>query len=126
MFYFDNVTSGIPSNKIEIYCEMMILKPWSFPVSLGQCEEPSLPNGGTTDSEFSFGKWVTFECDADYELQGNSSLQCVLGDTPNDCKWSGDIPVCKCKIYFQNCFKGIQMGVYVSNTLLEWTIMKRI
>ena len=77
---------------------MMLQALFVLSVSLGQCEEPSLKHGRTKENDFSFGKWVTFECDTDYELQGNSILQCVLGDNQNDCRWSGDIPACKCKI----------------------------
>ena len=61
-----------------------------------RCDYPSLQHGSVMEDDFSFGQWVTFQCDRDYELVGETSLQCVLGDTPDDCKWSGELPTCKC------------------------------
>ena len=69
-----------------------------FSVNLGKCDDPSPTNGSTVEQNFSFGKWVTFRCDTGYVLVGESTLQCILGDMPNDCKWSGQLPICQCKL----------------------------
>ena len=55
------------------------------------------------EEDYSFGKMVTFRCDSGYQLEGEQTLQCVLGDTPNDCKWSGELPKCKCKENTELC-----------------------
>ncbi|XP_072036775.1 uncharacterized protein [Amphiura filiformis] len=66
-----------------------------YNLSLGLCEEPRIPFGRPLESDYSFGKWVTFECDTNHELLGSAKLQCVLGNTPNDCKWNEDFPSCQ-------------------------------
>ena len=62
--------------------------------SLGLCDDPTPTNGNTVETDFSFGKWVTLTCDENFQLIGESQLQCVLGETQNDSKWSSQPPVC--------------------------------
>ncbi|XP_072043751.1 uncharacterized protein [Amphiura filiformis] len=61
----------------------------------GKCSDPSPPHGSTVEQDFSFGKWVTFVCDPDYVLIGETTLQCVLGNTPDHCTWSDEPPQCE-------------------------------
>ncbi|XP_072037180.1 uncharacterized protein [Amphiura filiformis] len=74
-----------------------------YDLTLGlSCEEPFLQNGIITGVDFSFGNWVRFTCESGYELSRDSALQCVLGNTPNESSWSGDIPSC------QSMYVGLQ------------------
>ncbi|XP_072037170.1 uncharacterized protein [Amphiura filiformis] len=69
------------------------------------CKHPSLPNGVIAGDDFSFGNWVIFTCDSNFELIGDSALQCVLGDTSNESSWSGDIPFCR-ELGYDSCPDG--------------------
>ncbi len=69
----------------------------------GKCADPTPEHGSTLEQDFSFGKWVTFECDPGYELTGKTTIQCVLGSTPDDCTWSEAPPHCQCKMTVLSC-----------------------
>ena len=46
-------------------------------------------NGRRLGGDFRDGKTVTFKCDGNYDLLGNTTIQCNGG------AWSGDPPKCK-------------------------------
>ena len=63
---------------------------------MGLCTDPM--NG--TDTYF-FGDWYDFDnfsCGDAMELVGDTHIQCVLGNTPNESKWSGAFPQCQLKV----------------------------
>ncbi|XP_072017233.1 uncharacterized protein [Amphiura filiformis] len=43
---------------------------------------------------FNFHSIVYFACEDEYDLEGVTSLECVIGSTPDEVKWDGEIPAC--------------------------------
>uniref|UniRef100_A0A673GR16 CUB and sushi domain-containing protein 3-like n=1 Tax=Sinocyclocheilus rhinocerous TaxID=307959 RepID=A0A673GR16_9TELE len=59
------------------------------------CFDPgSVMNGTRLGGDYKLGSTVTFHCDPGYQLQGYSSLTCVMGGT-NRPKWNRALPSCQ-------------------------------
>eukprot|EP00057_Strongylocentrotus_purpuratus_P012489 XP_011666963.1 PREDICTED: uncharacterized protein LOC100891205 isoform X2 [Strongylocentrotus purpuratus] len=66
-----------------------------FDTTLGICEDPGDPqNGNRTGDDFAFGATIAFTCLDEHVLTGDPILQCVLGNSPHDVRWSGNLPEC--------------------------------
>ncbi|XP_067839671.1 sushi, von Willebrand factor type A, EGF and pentraxin domain-containing protein 1 [Heptranchias perlo] len=69
---------------------------WSHP--LPRCEEmlcnapPSPPNGQAKYNTLEVGQTVKFHCDEGYDVEGESSAECMANGS-----WSQPVPVCKAK-----------------------------
>ncbi|KAL9989281.1 hypothetical protein ACROYT_G003814 [Oculina patagonica] len=73
-----------------IYCQEN--KKWtaSVPQCLASCQSlADIAHGRKIGSDFSHGRTVRFECDAEYTLEGNTRLTC------DDGTWNSDPPKCR-------------------------------
>ena len=69
----------------------------SFPINLYRCPDPGVPEHGSREGNFfGVGYSVTFSCDNNYELLGQTTLQCVFGSGGAPPRWSGVTPACVC------------------------------
>ena len=66
---------------------------WDYPLPLCTivtCGDPGIPpNGFTNGNNFKFHDVLTFGCDSDFSLIGNSNITCQANG-----RWSGNIPIC--------------------------------
>ncbi len=64
------------------------------------CFDPgSVMNGTRLGGDYKLGSTVTFHCDPGYQLQGYSSLTCVMGGT-NRPEWNRALPSCQGTLTF--------------------------
>ncbi|XP_072035413.1 uncharacterized protein [Amphiura filiformis] len=68
-----------------------------YNVTLGYCSDPQVFSNGliTQDTSYEFGSVVRFACEPGFSLIGSPSIQCVLGNMPNQLVWNTTTPVCE-------------------------------
>lgn len=65
---------------------------WSHPLptcDLISCKDPGIPKNGTRDGSFLYNNVVRFQCNTGFELEGVTTLLCLLNGT-----WDNNPPLC--------------------------------
>ena len=64
--------------------------------SIKSCPQPTPPeNGAVNGADFEVGATITYSCDQDYELNGDSTRICQ--ESGGQVAWSGQAPTCESK-----------------------------
>ena len=79
------------SSNITLECLSNGVWNYSLPMcTIVTCGDPGIPtNGFTNGNNFKFHDVLTFGCDSDFSLIGNSNITCQANG-----QWSGNIPLC--------------------------------
>ena len=90
---------GANSNNIALRsCQLFSPGFFFNQVTLGYCPDPGTPaNGGRLSKGidvFKYASNVTFYCDDGFVLVGTKTLTCVLGNSPQEVRWSAPLPQC--------------------------------
>lgn len=89
------------SRSSELVCLLLIVAWFSTEASATFCAQPPTLSNGWHDGRtvwYRVGHVITYSCNWDYRLVGNRQLTCRYSQSQRRVYWSGDLPVCECKV----------------------------